>query len=70
MSTAHEQRYKIGKALAKQFSMRPESFRAALVAAGCVLERPGLRGTFIAESELNKFIAWSRSRASGSRKAS
>ena len=58
-----EQRYKIGRALAKRFGMKPDSFRASLTAAGCALERPGQRGMFVSESELAKFIDWARARA-------
>lgn len=58
-----EQRFKIGKGLASKFSLRVETLRAGLAAAGCVLERPSRRGTFISETELDKFVAWSRARA-------
>ncbi|MBI3722712.1 hypothetical protein HY251_01965 [bacterium] len=60
-----EPRLKVGKALAHRFGLRIETLRAGLVAAGCALEKPGRRGTYISESELGKYIAWTRRRAAG-----
>jgi len=63
---AIEQRYRVGRALAARLGLKIESLRAGLVAAGCALERPGRRGTFVSEGELQKFIDWSRRRANTS----
>ena len=58
-----EKRYRVGRQLARQLGVRPETLRRGFVLAGCKLEKPGARGLLISEGELQRYLDWTRKRA-------